>query len=278
MGGDEAESEADSESRGEETAMARRLLRTERRARVMIVILDNPPRNFMDRRLVRELDDLMTDLARDASIGGVVITGGHPRSFVTHYDVSEILTAAEQTPDVAPVLFGGMLRAVGAIARIPGGPALLRRIGIGGMLTVWRYSQLYVRMNCMDKVFVAAINGFAAGAGCELALACDVRLIADGDFTIGLTEPVLGFNPGGGGGQRLARTVGAGRAVEILLEAPACTPAPGSRGRSRASCRRTGASLGGGVRHGGSTRSPLAARHRGGQARRLSRFLQPVAR
>jgi enoyl-CoA hydratase/carnithine racemase len=80
-------------------------------------------------------------------------------------------------------------------------------------------------MNRLDKVFVAAINGNAAAGGCELALACDVRLMAEGPFTIGLTEPVLGFNPGGGGGQRLARAVGPGRAVEMLLEAHMYNPA-----------------------------------------------------
>jgi enoyl-CoA hydratase len=83
---------------------------------------------------------------------------------------------------------------------------------------------LYLRMNGMDKVFIAAINGTAAAGGCELALACDIRIMADGDFTIGLTEPVLGFNPGGGGAQRLARAVGSARAVELLLEARHYSP------------------------------------------------------
>ena len=93
-----------------------------------------------------------------------------------------------------------------------------------GLLAAHRLQQLYVGMNRMDKVFVAAVNGTAAAGGCELALACDIRLMADGDFTIGLTEPVLGFNPGGGGGQRLARAVGSARAVEMLLEARHFSP------------------------------------------------------
>jgi enoyl-CoA hydratase/carnithine racemase len=89
----------------------------------------------------------------------------------------------------------------------------------GGLVTLHQVHRNYLRMNRMDKVFVAAINGHCAAGGLELALACDIRLAADGDYMIGMTEPVLGFNPGGGGGQRLTRAVGAERSVEMLLEA-----------------------------------------------------------
>lgn len=199
-------------------------VRTEREGRVMTVTLDNPPRNFLNRQMVGELDELTRALQRDPTIGAVVITGGHPRSFITHYDVAEILAGANVTPDLPPAVLGAALRAVGAIARVPGGVNALTRSrvvrrNVAGLLTLWRVHQVYLRMNRMDKVFIAAINGNAAAGGCELALACDVRLMADGDFTIGLTEPVLGFNPGGGGGQRLTRAVGPARAVEMLLEA-----------------------------------------------------------
>ena len=197
---------------------------TERQGRVMTVTLHSPPRNFQNRHLMLELDELTRAIEHDRSIGAVVITGGHPRSFITHYDVAEILAGAEVTPDLPPAVFGATLRAVGAIARLPGGASLLRRSRVAGLLALWRVHRVYLRMNRMDKVFIAAINGNAAAGGCELALACDIRLMADGDLTIGLTEPVLGFNPGGGGGQRLARAVGTARAVEMLLEAHMYSP------------------------------------------------------
>jgi enoyl-CoA hydratase len=171
-----------------------------------------------------ELLGLLKELERDRSIGAVVITGAHPRSFLTHYDVAEILAGARVTPDVSPRVFGVLLRVVGLFDRLPGGGRLLDNRRTGGLLALRRAHQVYLAMNDMDKVFIAAINGTAAAGGCELALACDIRLMADGDFTIGLTEPVLGFNPGGGGGQRLARAVGSARAVEMLLESRHYSP------------------------------------------------------
>lgn len=195
----------------------------------MTVTLTNPPRNFLNRQMVLELDELTRKLERDRSVGAIVITGGHPQSFITHYDVAEILAGAEATPDLPAAVVDGAFRAVGAVARLPGGRAALMRSRavrrrVAGLLTLWTVHQVYLRLNRLDKAVVAAINGHAAAGGCELALACDVRLMADGDWTIGVTEPVLGFNAGGGGGQRLTRAVGPGRAVEMLLEAHMYSP------------------------------------------------------
>jgi enoyl-CoA hydratase/carnithine racemase len=201
-----------------------RTLRTEREGRVMTVTLENPPRQLQSRTMTFELFELLKQLERDRSIGAVVITGAHSRSFLTHYDVAEILAGARITPDLSPRAFGALLRVVGLFDRLPGGGRLLDNRRTGGLLANRRVHQVYLAMNEMDKVFIAAINGTAAAGGCELALACDIRLMADGDFTIGLTEPVLGFNPGGGGGQRLARAVGSARAVEMLLEARHYSP------------------------------------------------------
>jgi enoyl-CoA hydratase/carnithine racemase len=196
----------------------------ERDGRVMTARLHNPPGNRLDRRMVAELDQLTRALERDRSIGAVVITGGERGSFVASYDVAEMLAGAELTPQLPPMLVAGTLRAVGAMMRVPGGSAVLSRTRAEGLVTLRRLHEVYLRMNAMDKVFVAAINGVAAAAGCELALACDVRLMADGEFGIGLPEPALGFNPGGGGAQRLTRAVGPARAVELLLEARMCSP------------------------------------------------------
>src|SRR5919204_450474 len=76
----------------------------------------------------------------------------------------------------------------------------------------------------MDKVFIAAINGMATGGGCELTLACDIRIMAEGDFLIGLPETSVGIIPGAGGTQRMARALGPAKAIELILEARPLPP------------------------------------------------------
>jgi enoyl-CoA hydratase/carnithine racemase len=79
-------------------------------------------------------------------------------------------------------------------------------------------------MNRSGLVFIAAINGPATGGGCELSLACDVRLMANREIAIGLPEMTIDFNPGAGGTQRLPRLVGVGRALEMMLEGRTLSP------------------------------------------------------
>jgi enoyl-CoA hydratase len=107
---------------------------------------------------------------------------------------------------------------------VPGAERALRRTPAAGMVEIRRIHDLFLRMNASDKVFVAAVNGLAMGGGCELALACDVRLMADGAGRIGLPEMTVGILPGAGGTQRLARLLGAGRALEMILEGRALAP------------------------------------------------------
>jgi enoyl-CoA hydratase len=77
----------------------------------------------------------------------------------------------------------------------------------------------FTRLEKSPKIVIAAINGHALGGGCELALACDYRIMVDdGKATIGQTEVNLGIIPGAGGTQRLPRLIGKGRALEMMLE------------------------------------------------------------
>src|SRR4051812_16510008 len=199
-------------------------VRTEREGRLMTVTLDNPPRNFMNGSMVQELDELTRELESDRSLGAVVLTGAADGIFIMHYDVAEIAAGAEASPSVAPGLVGGTLRAVGAVARVPGAEGALARTPVAGVIELRRIHEIFLRMQRMDKVFIAAINGMATGGGCELTLACDLRYMADGDFLIGLPETSVGITPGAGGTQRMARALGPAKAIELILEARPLPP------------------------------------------------------
>jgi enoyl-CoA hydratase len=199
--------------------MAAKTVITEQSGRVLTVRLHNPPHNFMTGAMVAELDELTRSLERDRTVGAVVITGNHPESFLTHYDVAEILAGSEQFGrPVPPGVVAGALRTTGALSHIPGARKALGRSPAVGLVELRRIHDLFVRMNRLDKVFIAAINGVATGGGCEVALACDVRIISDQGGPIGLPEMTMGFNPGAGGTQRMTRLLGAGRALETMLE------------------------------------------------------------
>jgi len=81
------------------------------------------------------------------------------------------------------------------------------------------------KIGTSSKVFIAAINGHALGGGFEMALACDLRFAAEGDYRMGLPEVTLGLLPGNGGTQRLPRLVGATRALEMMITGRTITPA-----------------------------------------------------
>ena len=206
--------------------MTATMVESERAGRVLTARLNNPPRNVMTGRMVAELDEMVRRADEDASIGAVVLTGAIEGVFITHYDVAEILAGSEAVgAQVPPAVAGGALRAAGALGRIPGAADALRRTPAAGLVELRRIHDLFVRMNRSTVVFVAAINGLAMGGGCELALACDVRLMtAREDARIGLPEITLGIIPGAGGTQRLTRALGPSRALETMLEGRVLAP------------------------------------------------------
>src|ERR671918_267641 len=196
-----------------------RTFETERRDRVLVVRIDGPPHNFMTGEMIRELSDLLGALRGDHSVGSVVITGKPDRLYITHYDVGEILASVERAGIAAPPwLTGIVLRVAGAIRRVPLLRDLVERTPLAAVFELYRVHDLFLSMNRSEKVFIAAINGPATGGGCEMSLACDIRVMADADIAIGLPEMTVDFNPGAGGTQRLPRAIGTGRALEMMLE------------------------------------------------------------
>jgi enoyl-CoA hydratase len=201
------------------------MLETERRGRVLVVRIDHPPHNFMTAEMVRELERVVRSLRGDRSVGAVVITGKPDDLYVTHYDVGEILRSVQRAGIAAPPwLIGIVLRVVGAMRRVPVLRDLAERTPVAAVFELYRIHDLFLEMNRSDKVFIAAINGPATGGGCELSLACDVRLMAETDIAIGLPEMTVNFNPGAGGTQRLPRLVGVGRALQMMLEGRTLSP------------------------------------------------------
>lgn len=201
------------------------MLERTRRGRVLVVRVQNPPHNFMNREMVRELDGLVRSVDGDREIGAVVITGKPERLYITHYDVAEILSGVKDVGVVPPpAIAGGLLRVAGAVKRVPGLREAAARTPVRGLLELHLIHDVFLRMNRSDKVFIAAINGPATGGGCELSLACDLRYVADEKIPIGLPEMTIGFNPGAGGTQRLTRILGTGRALEMMLEGRTLEP------------------------------------------------------
>jgi len=138
--------------------------------------------NALNRKTVEELGDALNQAREDSSVRVLILTGAGEKSFVAGADINEL---AQRTPvdgkDFS--LFG---------------------------------QEIFHRFETMGKPSIAAINGFALGGGCELALSCTMR-IASKNARLGQPEVKLGIIPGYGGSQRLARLCGKGIAHELIL-------------------------------------------------------------
>ncbi len=158
-------------------------LHIEKRAPIAVVTLNRPKvLNALNAATLAELAAAMEDLAADGSIRVVLLTGAGDRAFAAGADIREI---AALTEDDAQAF---ALR----------GQAVLRRI------------------ETLGKPVIACVQGFALGGGCELAMACTLRLAAE-EARFGQPEVKLGIIAGYGGSQRLPRLVGRGAALKMLL-------------------------------------------------------------
>ena len=150
---------------------------------VAVVTINRPDKlNALNDATVDELDRAFTALGADAAVRGVILTGSGEKAFVAGADIAELAT---QSP-------------------------------VDGKERSIRGQKVLDRIEDLGKPVIAAVNGFALGGGCELAMACHVRLASE-NARLGTPEVKLGIMCGYAGTQRLPRLVGKGRALEMLL-------------------------------------------------------------
>ncbi|MBI9082046.1 MAG: enoyl-CoA hydratase/isomerase family protein [Desulfobacterales bacterium] len=159
--------------------MAFENIRIETHGHIAVLTLDRPPANPVNLATVEEIGRALDTLEADTAVRVVIITGAGEKGFCAGFDVSDFANAEKVGP-------------MGQAA--------------------------WTRIDRFAKPVIAAINGFAFGGGCELALACTFRIMTDSPKAkIGLTELNLGIIPGWGGTQRLSRIVGKAKALDLIL-------------------------------------------------------------
>jgi len=150
---------------------------------VAYVTVNRPQKmNALNHRAVQELTNCFERIGQASEAGGVILTGAGEKAFIAGADISEIATLT---------------------------PVEAREIAMRGQA-------LMNKIENLGKPVIAAVNGFALGGGCELAMACTLRIASD-NARFGQPEVKLGIIPGFAGTQRLPRLVGKGRALEIIL-------------------------------------------------------------
>ena len=150
---------------------------------IAVVTINRPKSlNALNSETLAELNTCLAEIEGRTDIKVVILTGSGSKSFVAGADISEMVNA---TPAEG--------RAMGLLAR-----------------------EAFGRLENMPQVTIAAVNGFALGGGCEISMACDIRVAAE-NAKFAQPECGLGILPGFGGTQRLARLVGKGRAKEMIF-------------------------------------------------------------
>jgi enoyl-CoA hydratase len=150
---------------------------------IAVVTLNRPKvLNALNVALLRELDAALDALGADDAVRAVIITGAGEKAFAAGADISELAAVN----------------------------------GVEGQALAARGQRVFGKLETLGKPVIAAINGFALGGGCEMALACTLRIASEG-AKLGQPEVKLGIIPGYGGSQRLPRLVGKGAALKLIL-------------------------------------------------------------
>lgn len=149
---------------------------------IAVVTIDNPPVNALNAQVIEELEQAFTSLSQEKELLVVVLTGAGEKAFVAGADISQF-------------------------------PSLNREAGIELARKGQKVFQIIADFPCP---VICAINGFALGGGLEIALACDIRVVAE-NAKLGVPEITLGIIPGYGGTQRLPRLLPMGKAKEVVF-------------------------------------------------------------
>jgi len=150
---------------------------------ILLITVNRPDKlNALSHAVIRELADAASRIVEDSTVRAAIITGAGPKAFVAGADIGELAACDSSAAQSLSEFGSGVLR----------------------------------RLERSPKPVLAAVNGFALGGGCELAMACHLR-IASENAKFGQPEVKLGITPGYGGTVRLPRLVGRGRALELLL-------------------------------------------------------------
>ncbi|PIC62686.1 enoyl-CoA hydratase [Sporosarcina sp. P13] len=150
---------------------------------IAIVTIENPPFNVLNNKVVVELEAVFTTIENDPEVIVSILTGSGDKAFMAGADIKEFpdWIGREDVKDIA-----------------------------------MNTHRMLNQIDFLPKPTIAVLNGLTLGGGCELALACDLR-IAESHAQIGLPEVKLGLLPGGGGTQRLPRLIGDAKAKELMF-------------------------------------------------------------
>lgn len=151
--------------------------------RVAVVTIDNPPLNVLSKPVTQQLGETFAKIAQDRDVIVALLTGTGQKAFMAGADITEFPESI-------------------------GKPGMKEKI--------LETHRVFNQIERMPKPVIAVLNGITFGGGCELALACDLR-IAEAHAQIGLPEIKLGLFPGGGGTQRLPRLIGEAKAKELMF-------------------------------------------------------------
>ena len=192
---------------------------------VLVARIDGGPHALFDAALTKQLKELVDRADRDPNIHAVVFTGTHPDRFLSHSDVAWLQQGGVGFPPINTRVAGIVSRMARLINKVPVVRTLAGMTRLKTLLQLDSFHATFLKMNASGTVFVAALNGSALAVGAEFAWACDLRIMADGDFVIGLSEVLLALTPGGGGSQRLPRLIGTQQSLVTILEGKPFTPA-----------------------------------------------------